>query len=145
MEDVPVPLGGVIVGGLLTLFGQTLSDRRTLRRDELRAKEEAAQRLALERVAIQRESIMEIQHALEGIMVAVMMRPGQKATDELRAATTKVTLPLQAHIARLDDRELAASVQEWLNASLGPEEARSALDVLQDRLSRRLRALYSEQ
>lgn len=138
------PLVGVVLGSLGTLLGQKLSDARTLRRDRLIAQEEARSRLAVERVTLQREAIMEIQHALEGVMAANELAPGQRASSEFRAAATQAGLFLRAHIARLEDRELAVSVQEWLGPHTDMGAARSSLDALQDRLSRRLRALYSE-
>ncbi|MEU8347692.1 hypothetical protein AB0C74_38845 [Spirillospora sp. NPDC048832] len=138
------PLVGVVLGSLGTLLGQKLSDARTLRRDRLVAQEEARNRLAAERVTLQREAIMAVQHALESVMMANELAPGQRVSSEFRAAATQAGLFLQAHIARLEDRELAASVQEWLGPHPDAAEARSSLDALQDRLSRQLRALYSE-
>ncbi|MFJ8464037.1 hypothetical protein [Streptomyces swartbergensis] len=138
------PLVGVVLGSLGTLLGQKLSDARTLRRDRLLAQEEAKIRLAAERATLQREAIMEIQHALEGSMAANELPPGARMSEQFRAAATESALHLRAHIARLEDRELAASVLEWLEPHRNAAAARAALDALQDRLSRHLRGLYAD-
>ncbi|MFF0704971.1 hypothetical protein ACFYVC_32180 [Streptomyces tendae] len=138
------PLVGVVLGSLGTLLGQKLSDSRTLRRDRLLAKEEAKERLAAERTALQRESIMEIQHALEARMAVNSVPSGGRLSDQFREVSTQSALNLYAHIARLEDRELAASVQEWLGGHPNAAAARTALDALQDRLSQHLRALYAD-
>ncbi|MFE2377355.1 hypothetical protein [Streptomyces sp. NPDC059398] len=138
------PLVGVILGSLGTLLGQKLSDGRTLRRDRLLAKEEAKERLAAERVTLQRETIMEIQQALEGVMAANVPARGRTLSPEFRAAATQSALHLHALIARLENRELATSVHEWLGAHQNAEAARTALDALQDRLSHHLRGLYAD-
>ncbi|MFF8963524.1 hypothetical protein ACF1BK_12360 [Streptomyces globisporus] len=139
------PLVGVVLGSLGTLLGQKLSDSRTLRRDRLLAKEEAKIRLAAERVTLQREAIMEIQHGLEGIMAAHELAPGQSPSAEFRAAATQSGLFLRAHIARLEDRELAASALAWVGPHQNAAAARAALDSLQQRLSTHLRGLYANQ
>ncbi|MFE1463949.1 hypothetical protein ACFW6M_22940 [Streptomyces nigra] len=139
------PLVGVVLGSLGTLMGQKLADTRTLRRDRILAQEEAKIRLRAERVSLQREAIIEIQHGLEAIMAANVPSRGRSLSTEFRAAATQSALHLNAHIARLEDRELATGVQEWLGAHANAEAARIALDDLQDRLSRQLRALYSDQ
>ncbi|MCZ0205790.1 hypothetical protein AB0F45_20180 [Streptomyces achromogenes] len=139
------PLVGVVLGSLGTLLGQKLSDARTLRRDRLLAQEEAKARLAAERVTLQREAIMEIQHGLEGVMAASELAPGQRVSSEFRAAATQAGLFLRAHIARLEDRDLATSVQEWLGPHQNATAARTSLDSLQDRLSHQLRRLYADQ
>ncbi|RZU45585.1 hypothetical protein EV284_0224 [Streptomyces sp. BK022] len=138
------PLVGVVLGILGTLVGQKLSDSRTLRRDRLLAQEEAKIRLAAERATLQREAIMEIQHALEGSMAANQLPPGARMSEQFRTAATESALHLRAHIARLEDRELAASVLEWLEPHRNAAAARAALDALQDRLSRHLRGLYAD-
>ncbi|MCD9592328.1 hypothetical protein [Streptomyces sp. 8ZJF_21] len=140
------PLVGVVLGSLGTLLGQKLADTRSLRRDRILAQEEAKLRLRAERITLQREAIMEIQHGLEAVMAANVPSRGRTLSNEFRAAATQSTLHLNAHIARLEDRELAVGVHEWLGAAHASREAaRTALDDLQDRLSRHLRALYSDQ
>ncbi|MFD3849227.1 hypothetical protein ACFWVB_25455 [Streptomyces microflavus] len=139
------PLVGVVLGSLGTLLGQKLSDSRTLRRDRMLAKEEAKIRLAAERATLQREAIMEIQHALESSMAANELPRGARMSDQFRAAATESALYLRAHIARLEDRELAASVLEWLEPHQDAAAARAALDSLQQRLSTHLRGLYADQ
>ncbi|MCP9990032.1 hypothetical protein LUX09_05290 [Streptomyces albogriseolus] len=139
------PLVGVVLGSLGTLLGQKLSDTRTLRRDRILAQEEAKVRQATERAALQREAIIEIQHALEGSLAANSVPHGVRLSEQFRAAATESALHLRAHIARLEDRELAASVLEWLGEHQNAAAARTALDALQDRLSHHLRALYANQ
>ncbi|MEE1928162.1 hypothetical protein V1J52_08130 [Streptomyces sp. TRM 70351] len=132
-----------VLGSLGTLLGQKLSDTRTLRRDRLLAQEEAKVRLAAERATLQREAIMEIQHALEGSMAANELPHRARPSERFRATATVSALHLRAHIARLEDRELAASVLEWLGPHRDAAAARTALDALEDRLSRHLRGLYA--
>ncbi|WP_328881795.1 hypothetical protein [Streptomyces sp. NBC_00299] len=139
------PLVGVVLGSVGTLLGQKLADTRSLRRDRILAQEEAKLRLRAERVTLQRETIIEIQHGLEAVMAANVPSRGRSLSTEFRAAATQSALHLNAHIARLEDRELAASVQAWLGAHTSAEAAQTALDDLQDRLSRYLRSLYSDQ
>ncbi|RRQ75551.1 hypothetical protein CQW39_26615 [Streptomyces griseofuscus] len=139
------PLVGVVLGGLGTLLGQKLSDARTLRRDRLLAREDAKVRLAAERATLQREAIIEIQRAFEGNMAANDLPPGARLSEQFRAAATESALRLRAHIARLEDRELAAGVLEWLEPHRNAAAARAALDALHDRLSRHLRGLYADQ
>ncbi|MYR56320.1 hypothetical protein GTY54_08695 [Streptomyces sp. SID625] len=137
------PLVGVVLGSLGTLLGQKLSDGRTLRRDRLLAKEEAKERLAAERVTLQREAVMQIQHALEGVMAA-NSAPSGRLTDQARTVATESAMHLHAYIARLEDRELASSVLTWLGSRENAAAARTALDALQDRLSQHLRGLYAD-
>lgn len=139
------PLVGVALGSLGTLLGQRLADTRSLRRDRILAHVEAKLRLRAERVTLQREAIIEIQHGLEAVMAANSPNRGRSLSNEFRAAATQSALHLNAHVARLEDRELATSVQEWLGSHASAEAARTALDDLQDHLSRHLRALYSDQ
>ncbi|MGY1453749.1 hypothetical protein [Streptomyces sp. SS8] len=138
------PLVGVVLGSLGTLLGQKLSDIRTLRRDRLLAREEAMMRLTSERATLQREAIMEIQHALESSMAANELPRGARMSEQFRSVATESALHLRAHIARLEDRGLAASVLEWLEPHQSAAAARTALDALRDRLSRHLRGLYAD-
>ncbi|QLH25515.1 hypothetical protein [Streptomyces sp. Rer75] len=94
-------------------------------------------------VTLQREAVMEIQHALEARLAANSEPPGGRLSDQFRAAATEPALHLRAHIARLEDRELATSVLEWLEPRWSEAAARTALDSLQDRLSHYLRGLYA--
>lgn len=65
-------------------------------------------------------------------------------SEQFRSAATESALYLRAHLARLEDRELARSVLERLERHRNAAAARAALDALQDRLSCHLRGLYSD-
>ncbi|GHF26642.1 hypothetical protein GCM10017776_51370 [Streptomyces griseoluteus] len=77
-------------------------------------------------------------------MAADELPPVARTSEQFRAAATESALHLPAHTARLQDRELAASVLEWLLTHRNAAAARAALDALQDRLSRHLRGLYAD-
>lgn len=145
-----IPVGGVVLGSILgsagTLLSQKLSDSRTLRRDRLLAQEEATERLKVERLATQRQAVIELQEALEHVMIANHGGPHARLSSDAQAVlATGPSTRTWALVARLEHREVAQQAQEWLTTAYANEgDRREALHIVQEALGRHLQLLYAE-
>jgi hypothetical protein len=113
-RDVLLPIGTLILGGLLALLGEVRRDRRQERRERLARQEQRAIAAAEERAAFERKALLEVQDALEDLGRATAhdherlrdeqawQKPGGMWSDEYRDASAR----LNKLIARVFDDDL---------------------------------------
>lgn len=134
------PLVGVLVGSVLTLVGQWLTDARAVRRDRLIAEREAEQRHKTDWVLLRRETIVELQVSLELIWASYIPSKATPPRESVAEAFTKV-LTLTS---RLEEQGLADEVRLWLEEARRHNGGnRETLLKLQDRLGRLLRGTHN--
>ncbi|MFJ2209346.1 hypothetical protein [Streptomyces microflavus] len=139
-----LPLAGVFVGSGLTLVGQGLTDRRAIRRDELTALRAAEAQDKAEWLILQRQTIVELQEMLELVANTRGDRgPRFRLRDSIAEEAASAATKLYGRIARLEDRQLAADIHAWLDATHANTEALLAgMRSLQERLGDQLRATH---
>lgn len=139
-----LPLAGVVVGSALTLVGQALTDSRAVRRDQLAAQRSADAQDRADWLILQRQTITEIQESLELVAGTLStVNDGVRLREAIAERAAEATSKIDGRIARLEDRQLAEDITDWLGRAHGTsEEMKESMRALLVRLGEQLRATH---